>query len=113
MANVNAQPAPAEPISALALATSAEPPPAPAPTIAGLLLDRFRPVAAHGLLFLMGISGGVAVATASSVTLHYLAASHTQVASARIDIQPQVLLPVDAEIQKAKAELDAALNGGS
>lgn len=98
-----------EPISALALTASANPPPQPLPSVLRLLVERLRPLAAHGVLFLMALGGGIAAATATTMAVHYAAGSGAQLAAVRIDIAPQIPDPIDVEIQKARAELEAAL----
>jgi hypothetical protein len=102
-----------EPISARAIAAAAEPPPPQVLSVPQLLLGQLRPLLAHGALFLMGLAGGLAVATVSSLTLHYLNNGSAQLAAARVKIPPTVVAPLDVEIQKAKADLDAALANGS
>lgn len=102
-----------EPISALAIAAAAEPPPPCVPSVPQLLFERLRPLFAHGVLFLMGLAGGLAVATVSTLALHYFSGGSAQLAAARVKIPPQVVAPLDVEIQKAKADLDAALANGS
>ena len=107
-------PAPSpEPISAVALPDAALIVPPEPQTAAGSLLslrDRVWPLTAHATLFAMGLAGGLAVATAASLTLHYLGSgADRQLASARIDVPRSAPEPLDLEIQKAKAELDAAL----
>src|SRR5690242_4533539 len=95
----------AEPISALALEAAAEPPPAAAPTVPRILFERLRPLAAHGALFALALIGGLAVATAASVTLRYVGdRADAQIAAARISVQPTPPEPLDVEIRKAKAE---------
>lgn len=116
MAKASPQPLSAtnlEPISALAIAAAAEPPPPRVPSVPQLLFERLRPLFAHGVLFLMGLAGGLAVATVASLTLHYVSGGSTQLAAARVQIPPHVVAPLDVEIQKAKADLDAALANGS
>ena len=103
----------AEPLSALAIAAAAEPPPPYIPSVPQLLLQRLRPLAVYAGLFVMGLSGGLAVATTAGLVLHYLNGSREQVAAARVAIAPQAPEPLDLEIRKAKADLDAALRNGS
>ena len=103
--------APLEPISALALQAAAEPPPAAVPTVPRILFEQLRPLAAHGVLFALALMGGLAVATAASVTLRYVGdRADAQIAAARISVRPAPLEPLDVEIRKAKAELDAAVS---
>lgn len=116
MAKVTARPTSAidpEPISVLAIAAAAEPPPPRIPSVPQLVLERLHPLAAHIGLFLMGLTGGLAVATAVTLTLHYANGGSAQLAAARVKIPPQAVAPLDVEIQKAKADLDAALANGS
>jgi len=109
--NASGSAAPSEPLSAVTLPdpspAASEPPAAaiePRPT-------RLRPLGAHAALFAIGLAGGLVVATASSLTLHYLGARpDRQLASARVELPPRPPEPLALEIEKAKAELDAALN---
>ena len=103
----------AEPMSALAITAAAEPPPPRIPSVPELLRQRLRPLAAYAALFFMGLTGGLAVATTAGLVLHYLNGAREQVAAARLVLSPQVPEPLDLEIRKAKADLDAALRNGS
>lgn len=100
-------PASAVPLSAMPVAAIAAEP--PAPSWRDRALHRLQPLATYGALFLMGLSGGLAVATVSSLALHYFAGADKQVASVHIDLPRPAAEPLDIEIQKAKAELDAAV----
>jgi hypothetical protein len=98
------------PLSAMAIAEPPAPAPEPAPTWLDRLLQRIQPATAYGMLFLMGLSGGLGVATAASLTIRYLThGSDKQLAAVRFVLPRQALEPLDVEIQKAKAELDAAV----
>jgi anti-sigma factor RsiW len=109
--------APAEPLSAITLPdalaepAAAKPEPPAATATVQPRWQRLRPLGAHAALFAIGIAGGLAVVTASSLTLRYLGGQpDRQLASARLALPPQPPEPLAVEIQKAKAELDAALN---
>lgn len=117
--------APAEPLSAVILPEMSDLPQSlrPGPDAAPAahvtmpdistsgVLDRLRPLLAHATLFAAGLGGGLAVALGSSLALHSLGTrADRQLASARIEIPAQPPEPLDVEIRKAKAELDAALN---
>jgi len=100
------------PISALAIAelALAAPAPAPAPTWLDRIRQRSQPLVAYGMLFLMGVSGGLGVATAASLTVRYLAGgSQKQIAAVHLPVPRAEPEPLALEIQKAKAELDAAV----
>jgi hypothetical protein len=100
----------AMPISAMAAVELPTPPAPPPPSFRDKLRQRLQPFLAHGVLFFAGLSGGLAVATASTVAVHYfIGGSSTQLAAARLVLPPRPLEPLDVEIQKAKAELDAAI----
>lgn len=103
--SANAVPLSAMPV--IAVPTVAAPLP---PSWRERALRRLQPAATYGALFLMGLSGGLAVATVSSLTLHYFARAHDrQLAEVRIDLPRPAAEPLAVEIQKAKAELDAAV----
>jgi hypothetical protein len=98
------------PISALAFAEPPAAAPAPAPTWRERIWQRSQPLVAYGMLFLMGVSGGLGVATAASLTVRYLAGdSEKQIAAVRVALPHAQPEPLDLEIQKAKSELDAAV----
>lgn len=100
----------AVPLSAMAIAEPAPPAPEREPTWADRIWRRSQPAVAYGMLFVMGISGGLGVATAASLTLRLLAGgADKQVAAVRLAVPRLEPAPLDVEIQKAKAELDAAV----
>jgi len=105
-------PSPAEsvPISALAIAELPPPVPMPAPGLRDRILELIQPAAVYGTLFLAGLSGGLGVATGASLTIRVLAgASIKQVGAVHLAVPRAEPEPLAVEIQKAKAELDAAV----
>ena len=98
------------PLSALPVAELPVSAPVDEPTWRERLWRRSQPAVAYGLLFLMGVSGGLGVATAASLTLRILAGGpDKQVAAVRVAVPRLEPTPLDVEIRKAKAELDAAV----
>jgi hypothetical protein len=101
------------PLSAVAAIAAEVPlPAAPVrdPTWGDRIWQRSQPVVAYGMLFLMGLSGGLGVATAASLTIRAFAGGpDKQIAAVRMTLPRQELQPLAVEIQKAKAELDAAV----
>ncbi|MBV8534627.1 MAG: hypothetical protein JO128_03480 [Alphaproteobacteria bacterium] len=97
------------PLSAVAVAEPL-PAPVPEPTWRERLWQRSQPVVAYSTLFLMGVSGGLGVATAASLTIRVIAGGpDKQVAAVRLVVPQVEPEPLDVEIRKAKAELDAAV----
>ena len=98
------------PLSALPVAELPVSAPVDEPTWRERLWRRSQPAVAYGLLFFMGVSGGLGVATAASLTVHILAGGpDKQVAAVRVAVPRLEPTPLDVEIRKAKAELDAAV----
>ena len=98
------------PLSALPVADLPVSAPADEPTWRERLWQRSQPAVAYGTLFLMGVSGGLGVATTASLTIRILnGGPDKQVAAVRLAVPRPEPEPLDVEIQKAKAELDAAV----
>lgn len=97
------------PLSAMAIAELPPQAPVREPTWADRIWQRSQPAVAYGMLFVMGVSGGLGVATAASLTLRMLAGPDKQIAVVRLAVPRSEPEPLDVEIQKAKAELDAAV----
>jgi hypothetical protein len=98
------------PLSALPAAELPAAAPPDQPTWRERLWHRSQPAVAYGTLFLMGVSGGVGVATTASLTIRILAGGpEKELAAVRFAVPRPEPEPLDVEIQKAKAELDAAV----